>query len=444
VRHVPEFVSARWRWSEGELLVGGLPISTIAARYGTPLFVYDHRLLEDQFTSLREALPPAFRICYSVKANPNPAFLHFFLERGCGLEVASAGEMHQALAAGCRPKDILFAGPGKTEAELALAVAQGIGEIHVESELEINRISEISRARGRRAPIAVRVNPGEDAAGGAMRMGGKSAPFGIDEEKLIPALRRITDDPYLSLRGIHLFAGTQILDYRTVLAQYRQAIEIAKAAYRANGLALTTLDFGGGLGIPYFPGDDELDLDQLRPGVAEIMSSIKDDPTFAEVTFVVEPGRFLVGPAGVYVTRVCDVKVSRRKKYLILDGGMNHHLAASGNLGQVIKRNFPISVLKKFDSPAVETVDVVGPLCTPLDTLARSAQLPIVEVGDLVGVFQSGAYARAASPLGFLSHPSPPEVLVEDGQDALIRRRGSLEDLFQDLRGLNATLQSVT
>jgi diaminopimelate decarboxylase len=444
VTHVPEFIARRWKSNDGDLLVGALPVSRIAEQYGTPLFVYDESVLEHKLASLREALPSTFHVCYSVKANPNPAFLALFLEHECGLEIASAGELQQALAAGCVPEDVLFAGPGKTEAELALAIKHSIGEIHVESELEIKRVAEISRLHRRRARIAIRVNPGEDGLGGAMRMGGKSAPFGIDEEKLIPALRRITDDPYLSLRGIHLFAGTQILDYRTVLAQYRQAIEIAKAAYRANGLALTTLDFGGGLGIPYFPGDDELDLDQLRPGVAEIMSSIKDDPTFAEVTFVVEPGRFLVGPAGVYVTRVCDVKVSRRKKYLILDGGMNHHLAASGNLGQVIKRNFPISVLKKFDSPAVETVDVVGPLCTPLDTLARSAQLPIVEVGDLVGVFQSGAYARAASPLGFLSHPSPPEVLVEDGQDALIRRRGSLEDLFQDLRGLNATLQSVT
>ena len=440
--HVPDFVSSAWLCAGGELLIGALPVSGLVARYGTPLFVYDQCILERQFTSLRKALPPEFRICYSVKANPNPAFLHFFLDRGCGLEVASAGELLQALAAGCRPDDILFAGPGKTEDELALAISEDIGEIHAESELEITRISRISQAQGRRTAIAVRVNPSEDASGGAMRMGGKAAPFGIDEENLVPILRRITQDSNLIFRGIHLFAGTQILDYRILLAQYRKGIDIAKVVMNATGRPLSTLDFGGGLGIPYFPGDVGLDLAQLKDGFAQVAASLEDE--FAHTTFVVEPGRFLVGEAGVYIARINDIKTSRGKRFLILDGGMNHHLAASGNLGQVIKRNFPIALLNKFDSSAAETVDVVGPLCTPLDTLARAAHLPAVEVGDLIGVFQSGAYARCASPLGFLGHPTPPEVLVRDRQDMLIRRRGILADMFQDLRELPQALQAAS
>lgn len=267
-------------------------------------------------------------------------------------------------------------------------------------------------------------------------MGGKSAPFGVDEEELEPLLHRIVGDPHLDFHGIHLFVGTQILDYELLLTQYRKGLEIARFAAAAIGLPLLTLDFGGGLGIPYFPGDAELNLSLLSKGLHELMAEIERDDYFARTKFMVEPGRFLVGEAGVYVTRINDIKISRGKKYLILDGGMNHHLAASGNLGQVIKRNFPIAILSKLDVSDTEEVDVVGPLCTPLDTLGRSLRLPPAEVGDLVGIFQSGAYARTASPLGFLSHPSPPEVWVEGGKDTVIRTRGTPEDCIADVRPL--------
>jgi diaminopimelate decarboxylase len=444
VTHVPEFIARRWKSNDGDLLVGALPVSRIAEQYGTPLFVYDESVLEHKLASLREALPSTFHVCYSVKANPNPAFLALFLEHECGLEIASAGELQQALAAGCVPEDVLFAGPGKTEAELALAIKHSIGEIHVESELEIKRVAEISRLHRRRARIAIRVNPGEDGLGGAMRMGGKSAPFGVDEEILPEILRLISRYPELDLCGVHLFAGTQILDHRILVAQYRKGLEIAKTVCELSGRPVRTLDFGGGLGIPYFPGDAELNLQELKTGLAQLMSPLEGDSRFAEARFIIEPGRYLVGDCGLYVTRVNDIKVSRGKKYLILDGGMNHHLAASGNLGQVIKRNFPIAILNKFDATAAETVDVVGPLCTPLDTLARTAQFPVAEVGDLVGIFQSGAYARSASPLGFLGHPTPPEVLVHGDQDQLIRKHGTAEDYLRDVPGLSMALQAVS
>jgi len=407
-------------------------VSSLAAKFGTPLFVYDHSVLERKFALLRNSLPQSVAISYSVKANPNGAFLRYFLSKGCGLEIASGGEFHQALKADCPASRIVFAGPGKTEAELEYVLRNGIGEIHAESVLELDRISSISRQLNVRAHIAIRVNPTEDAQGGAMRMGGKPAPFGIDEECLDGVLDRVLSDEALNFRGIHLFTGTQILDAEVLLNQYRKGLEIARRTAQRAGSSLRTVDFGGGLGIPYFSNEDELDMDELRAGLVSIFSEIEPEEPFSGTQFMVEPGRYLVGEAGVYVTRINDIKTSRGKKYVIVDGGMNHHLAASGNLGQIIKRNYPIAVLNRLNELPEQSVDVVGPLCTPLDVLGRSVQFPNVAVGDLVGVFQSGAYARAASPLGFLSHPTPPEVWIEAGRDVLIRRRGEFNDYVCD------------
>jgi diaminopimelate decarboxylase len=414
--------------SADELAIGRVPVSELADRYGTPLFVYDQSVLQKKWDFLRQALPPEFSICYSVKANPAQAILRFFLSKGAGLEIASAGEFHQALHAGCPPQKILFAGPGKTESELELVLAGGIGEIHVESPREMKRIAAIAQQRGTRAPVALRVNPSGEAEGGAMRMGGRPAPFGIDEETLDETLDHLSSSPALEFRGIHLFTGTQILDFAILVGQYRKGIEIARRVAARVNHPLHTLDFGGGLGIPYFPHEQELDMQALGAALAALMAEVRADSLFTRTRFLVEPGRYLIGEAGVYVARVTDVKVSRGKKFLIADGGMNHHLAASGNLGQTIKRNYPVAVLNKLRQPPEEIVDVVGPLCTPLDVLARGVSLPRADAGDLIGVFQSGAYARSASPLGFLSHPTPPEVWVEEAHHTLIRRRGEPSD----------------
>jgi diaminopimelate decarboxylase len=416
----------------GELCMGGIPVHELAEKFGTPAFVYDRKVLDKKLDALRSALPNRFLICYSVKANPNLAILRHFLSRGCGLEIASAGEFHQALEAGCDPLRILFAGPGKTEAELELVLSRGIGEIHLESETEAGRVESIAKRLGVRARVAIRINPLGEAEGGAMRMGGRPAPFGVDEEVLEHIVHKLVSSPSLDFSGIHLFLGTQILDANLLVNQYRHGLEIARRVSKQTGVPLRRIDFGGGLGIPYFSHEQELDLDKLRVGLAELFSETEKDSAFQETTFLIEPGRFLAGEAGVYLARINDIKVSRGKKFLILDGGMNHHLAASGNLGQTIKRNYPVALVNKLNAPAEETVDVVGPLCTPLDTVARGALLPRAEIGDLFGIFQSGAYARAASPLGFLSHATPPEIWVDEGQDRLVRARGEFRDLFQD------------
>ena len=407
-------------------------IDSIVENVGTPIFVYDSGVIDKKFELLRATLPQEFSISYSVKANPCQAILRHLLSKGCGLEIASGGEFFQARQAGCAPEDIVFAGPGKTEDELEQVLKEGIGEIHAESLLEIERIATISARLGLRARVAIRVNPTGEALGGAMRMGGQATPFGIDEEELDSVMNHVRPNPWLEFSGLHLFSGTQILDFGVLLSQYRKGIEIARCIVKQTNVPLHTIDFGGGLGIPYFGKESELEMEPLARGLQELLSGIRDDPAFSGTRLMVEPGRYLVGESGVYVTQVTDIKVSREKKFVIVDGGMHQHLAASGNFGQVIKKNFPVCVLNKIDKPLAERVDVVGPLCTPLDVLARGVELPKIAVGDWVGVLQSGAYARTASPVQFLSHCAPPEVLVNGEQAEIVRRRGTYDDMVRE------------
>lgn len=419
--------------SDQELVIGGVPITELVRDYGTPCFVYAGEVIEQKLALVKDMLPHGFKIFYSIKANPNHEILRYFLKHGCGLEVASGGELYQALAAGATPNTIIFAGPGKTENELEMALAAKIGEIHVESLTELARIRRLCTQNGWQASISLRINPSADALGGAMRMGGKASPFGIDEECLDLALKNLLDDPNLNFCGIHLFTGTQILDHNVLITQYHKGLEIGKRAAEISGRPLKTLDFGGGYGIPYFASERELDRQAVKKDLLELFKEYEDDSAFYGTQFVVELGRYLIGEAGIYITSINDIKESRGEKFIIVDGGMHHHLAASGNLGQTIKRNFPLAALTRLKESATEKVNIAGPLCTPLDTIGRSVTLPNVDIGDPIGIFQSGAYARAASPLGFLSHCTPPEIWVDSSGAVLIRRRGRHEDMLGDL-----------
>ena len=414
MNHAAELIEQHFENSDGMFSIQGHSVETLVNSFGTPLYLYDAAIIRKQLRRLQNALPEGFKIAYSVKANSNAAILNILLNEGCPLEIASIGEYQRTRKAGCQPDHILFAGPGKTEAELTEVIREGIGEIHAESFLELERIGRISRDLSKTTNVAIRVNPTNEALGGAIRMGGQPAAFGIDEEQLPQALDILKASAELEFRGIHIFAGTQILDYQVLIDQYRKGLEIASTASKYMNQPIHTLDFGGGLGIPYFEQEKALDLQELRRGLHEVFAHTREDPAFSTTQFLVEPGRFLVGESGIYVTQISDIKTSRGKTFAIMDGGMHHHLAASGNLGQVIKRNYPFAVLNKLNDESSETVELVGPLCTTLDTL---------EVGDLIGIFQSGAYARAASPLGFLSHATPPEVLIEQGNVQLINER---------------------
>jgi diaminopimelate decarboxylase len=403
-----------------DLLIGGIPARALAERFGTPLFAYDAALIRASYRTLAAALEGFSGIHYSIKANPNPAVVRVLHVEGAGIEIASLGEFRAALAAGVDPGHILFAGPGKRRSELEAVISAGIGEIHLESAEEMVHAEVIGATLGRRVAVAIRVNPVAEAQGGAMRMGGKAAPFGFDEEDLEAVVDRVAASPHLDLTGVHLFAGTQILDAAVLLGQWRHGLAVASRAAARLGRPLRTIDLGGGLGIPYFTGDGTLDLAAVKAGVPDLVAQKAADPLIRDAHVLVEPGRYLVGSSGVYLAAVLAAKVSRGQRFLVVDGGMHHHLAASGNLGQVIKRDYPVVPASRMGEPVAGPASVVGPLCTPLDTLARKVDMPVMTEGDLVAVLQSGAYGPTASPAGFLSHPAAAEVLVDGGEARLI------------------------
>jgi diaminopimelate decarboxylase len=410
-----QLVAAQFGCADGDLVIGGVRASDLARDFGTPLYAYDAGLIRRAYRDLAGAVAGFAAIHYSIKANPNPEIIRLLLAEGAGVEIASIGEYRTARQAGADPSRILFAGPGKRRAELEETVRDGIGEIHLESWEEIATLEAVAAAAGQRVAVAIRINPIAEVQGGAMRMGGKPAPFGFDEEEADAVVGRIAASDQLDLTGVHLFAGTQILDAAVLAAQWRHGLDVAGRIARHLGRPLKTVDLGGGLGIPYFQGETALDLGALKAAIPGLIAAKSADALLRDVSVVIEPGRYLVGPSGIYLSSVIAAKVSRGQRFLVVDGGMHHHLAASGNLGQVIKRDYPLVAANRMGAAAGEPAAVVGPLCTPLDTLARKASLPLLEAGDLVAILQSGAYGVSASPVGFLSHDRPVEVLVDEG-----------------------------
>jgi diaminopimelate decarboxylase len=409
------------------LEIGGLAVGDLARQFGSPLYLYDGAILRRRYRVLAAALEGFAEVYFSLKANPNPHLAAIFVDEGAGLEIASGAEYLLARRAGCPPRRILFAGPGKGEAEIDLVLRQGIGEIHLEGFEEIEAIGRAVSAMGIRQDVSLRINPGRQAQGGAMRMGGKASAFGIDEELMPEAVEALRRFPGLRLKGIHLFAGTQILDAGVLLEQWRYGLELAARLAELADAPLHSIDLGGGLGIPYHSGETALDLAAVSAGLPDLLAMKAADPRLASAQVMVEPGRWLAGPAGIYVSALRSVKMSRGQRFLITDGGMHHHLAASGNLGQVIKRDYPIVAPLHLDKPVQDNTSFVGPLCTPLDTLGRQTALPELRTGDLLAILQSGAYGLSASPVGFLSHPMPAEILVEDGLARIIRPAGTFD-----------------
>ncbi|MCZ8375525.1 MAG: type III PLP-dependent enzyme [Beijerinckiaceae bacterium] len=428
-------IAENFRAGTHGLEIGGLPVRTLVARHGSPLYLYDAGLLRRRYRALAATLEGFASVYFSIKANPNPGIARVLVEEGAGLEIASGAEFLLARQAGCAPEHVLFAGPGKGREEIDLVLAAGIGEVHLEGFDDIALVGARAAALGRIQPVSLRINPGAQAQGGAMRMGGKPSAFGIDEEQMAEAVAALKQQPALKLTGIHLFAGTQILDAGILLDQWRYGLELASRLAGLAGHALTSIDLGGGLGIPYHAGDATLDLAAIRSGLPALRAVLEADPRLREARLLVEPGRWLAGPAGLYVGALRAVKQSRGQRFLISDGGMHHHLAASGNLGQVIKRDYPIVAPDRLTAPLLADTQLVGPLCTPLDTLGRQTALPELAAGDLVAILQSGAYGLSASPVGFLSHPMPAEVLVENGKAEVIRPAGTFQAPLVNARG---------
>lgn len=391
-----------------ELLVNGQPLSRVAARVGcTPFYAMDRRLLTERVQALRAVLPVGLKLHYAMKANPMPAVVQHMAGLVDGIDVASAGELLVALDAGADPHEISFAGPGKRDPELLQAVASGV-LVNVESARELAVLERASQSLGLPARVALRVNPDFELKGSGMKMGGGPKQFGVDVEQ-VPAVLDEMRARGLQFEGFHLFAGSQNLKAESICEAQLKSFELALRLAALSPQAIRFLNLGGGFGIPYFPGEQRLDLAPIAANLHELQARAKRELPEAEL--VIELGRYLVGEAGIYVTRVVDRKVSRGQVYLVCDGGLNHHLSASGNFGQVIRKNYPATVGNRLRAePEVQTA--VGPLCTPLDLLADRMSLPRADVGDLVVIFQSGAYGASASPARFLGHPAVTEVLV--------------------------------
>ena len=402
-----------FREQKGELAVGGIPVSELAEQVGqTPFYVYDLALAGAQVDCFRAAMPEMVQLHYAVKANSNPAVIEYFLIRTDGLDLASGGELEKVKLAGADMENVSFAGPGKRDAEIELAIQEGV-TLNLESETEASRALEAAERLGVTPRLAVRVNPEFELKGSGMSMGGGAKPFGVDQAR-VPALVRTLIEAGADWRGFHIYSGSQSLDPQAICETQAATVGLAAALAEAVGAPPPHVNLGGGFGIPYTANDRPLDIAPIGAALGQTLDARAD--ILSDTRFMIELGRWLIGEAGVYVARILDCKESQGQLFLITDGGMHHHLAASGNFGMVMKRNYPVAIASHMGAEPIETATIVGPLCTPLDRLAADIAVPRAEIGDFVAVFASGAYGLSASPLEFLSHPHPREMVVSDGK----------------------------
>ena len=392
------------------LVIGGIALTRLAERIGsTPFYAYDRALISERVALLRAALPNEIHLHYAIKANPMPAVVQHLAGLVDGFDVASGGELKVVLDTPMAPDKISFAGPGKSEAELRQAAAAGV-VVNLESEREMEILARVGAELGVRPKAAVRVNPDFELKSAGMKMSGGPKQFGVDAERVPGMLARMKQLP-IEFYGFHIFSGSQNLRAEALMEAQRNTFDLARRLAKDAPGPVRLLNLGGGFGIPYFPGEQRLDLQAVCQHLAGLVPDARRD--FPEAEFVIELGRYFVGEAGVYVSRVVDRKESRGQLFLITDGGLHHHLAASGNFGQVIRKNYPVLVGNRVKSEGESSLaSAVGPLCTPLDVLGDKMALGHAQVGDLIVVLQSGAYGLTASPTAFLSHPAPVEVLV--------------------------------
>jgi len=394
---------------EGQLVIGGHEVEQIVAEAkGTPLFVYDNNLIGTKIATFKHCMPPGVALHYAVKANPYPPLLRWLCKYVDGFDVASVGELEALEKAGADAVAISFAGPGKSDAELKRAIGDG-ATIHLESESEAARALRIAGDLGRRPRLSVRVNPPFALKGAGMKMGGVASQFGIDHDRVADVVRGLIDAD-ADWRGLHLYAGSQCLDWTALAETFRQAIALAGEISDSAGARPPEVNLGGGFGIPYFENDEEVDVHSLGMALGEQLASVPS--SLATTKFIIELGRWLVGESGVYLTRIVDRTDSRGKTFLVTDGGLHHVLAASGNFGQLLRRNYPVAIASRFGAAPTEEASIVGCLCTPLDMLADEVALPEAQPGDLVAIFCAGAYGLSASPQAFLSQAAAREIML--------------------------------
>ncbi|MEW4466797.1 pyridoxal-dependent decarboxylase, exosortase A system-associated [Parasphingorhabdus sp. JC815] len=393
---------------DGELSIGGAKASALVAEHGSPLFVYSRSLLSSRISTLRAAMPEQLNIHYAMKANPFAPLLSQMVELVDGIDIASGGELAMAIEAGAAAEHISFAGPGKRDDELLEAIRAGV-TINIESPTECDRALAIGAKEGLQPRLVVRVNPDFDLKGSGMKMGGGAKQFGMDVDLVAPTVRQILDAG-ADWRGFHIFAGSQALKADAIIETQAQTIALAARLAQQIGQSPVHVNLGGGFGIPYFPGDTPVDVAQVGVALKEQFAELPE--ILSNTLFAIELGRYLVGEAGVYLTRIVDRKESQGEIFLIADGGLHHQLAASGNFGTVIRRNYPAAIATQYRKPAEEVVSIVGCLCTPLDLLSDHVEMPKAQVGDIVAIFCAGAYGATASPANFLGQGPAKEIIV--------------------------------
>lgn len=408
------------------LAIGGVPMRELLRRFGSPLYAFDGAALRRRARAVGAAFGPQFALLWSVKANPSVALARILREAGCGAEIASLGELEVALAAGFPASLLRFAGPGKTRADLAVALQRGVGVFHVECESEVDDLAELAGRFAMRAACAVRVNLTGRQHGGRLRMAGAGARFGVDQDRALSLLSRIRDDGRLTLRGLHSYSGTQVFDAAAFVESSRALCELADEWESALGSALEEIDLGGGFGVATYLGDPAFDLEAAAHGVRKLV----EDPSRSHRRHFVELGRYLAAPCGVYAASVVRKKPGCGRVHLALDGGM-HHCAVAAGLGSVLKRPPLLVHADRLRAQDREVVAVGGPLCTPQDQFAEAVALPRCEPGDAIAVLAAGAYGLTSSPFGFLSHAAPAEALVEDGEARVVRSRGAATDALR-------------
>lgn len=393
----------------GELVIAGQTVTALVAKAGgTPLFVYSRELLNQRVATLRAAMPKRLALHYAVKANPFGPVLEHMAGLVDGFDIASGGELAIVQAAGIDPARVSFAGPGKRDAELKAAIVAG-ATLNLESEGEAARALGIANRLGITPKLAIRVNPEFDLKGSGMKMGGGAKPFGIDEAR-VPALARHLIAEGVDWRGFHIFAGSQALSADAIIETQRQTLALAARLAEESGAVLPKCNLGGGIGIPYFPGDEPVDIGKVGAALAERFADLP--LVLQDTAFVMELGRYLVGEAGVYLAQIVDRKESHGEVYLVTDGGLHHQLAASGNFGTVVRRNYPSAIATRYGAAVEEEASIVGCLCTPLDRLADKGGFPRADVGDIIAIFCAGAYGASASPAMFLGQGPAREMLV--------------------------------
>lgn len=395
--------------ADGSLTVGARSVEEwITAAGQTPLFIYDRRLIATKIDRFRAAMPASIALHYAVKANPYGALLSWLVDRVDGFDLASGGELSMLERAGGLARPVSFAGPGKRDSELEMAISRSV-TINLESEGEARRALAIADRLGVRPRLAVRVNPSFALKGAGMKMGGVASPFGVDAER-VPALVRLVRSAGADWRGLHVYAGSQVLRAEAIIEAQAATVALAASIAAEAGATPPEVNLGGGFGIPYASGDSPLDVEAVGEGLAETLATAPD--VLATTRYSIELGRWLVGEAGVYLCRVVDVKESGGKRFAVTDGGLQHMLAATGNFGQLLRRNYPIANASRFSTVEREEVTVTGCLCTPLDLLGDEVEIPRLQPGDVVAIFCAGAYGRSASPSAFLGQPEAVELLV--------------------------------